>query len=60
MDETTSLRAVAAFESVKKLLDLLQEKGVITREEAFQVLEAGADDAQDNLAAIQNEDNVQG
>ncbi|WP_027480851.1 hypothetical protein [Deinococcus pimensis] len=55
MDDTVSLRAVAAHNSMRKLLDLLVEKGVISREEAFRVLSEGADDAQKSLPEIQNE-----
>lgn len=60
MDDTSSLRAVAAYDAVKKLLDVLTQKGVLTREEAFAVLSESADEAQQNLTEIQAEDNVQG
>ncbi|AFZ65814.1 hypothetical protein [Deinococcus peraridilitoris] len=59
MDDPSSLRAVAAYDAVKKLLKVLQDKGVITGEEAFGVLEESVDDAESNLTEIQNESDVQ-
>ena len=58
MNDALGLRAVATHKAMKALLDLLVEKGVLTRDEAFRVLESGADDAQENLDEIQNEANA--
>lgn len=55
MAETFELRALAAHTSIKKLLDLLQSKGVITSGEAFSVLEEAADEAAENREEVLNE-----
>lgn len=58
MDDETSaigLRAARADAALKKLLRLLEAKGVISGDEAYSVLEEGADEAQDNLGALQSE-----
>lgn len=60
MNETLGQKAVAANVSMKKLLDLLVEKGVLSKEDAFSVLAEGADTAQDQLDEIQTEAAVQG
>ncbi|PYE56295.1 hypothetical protein [Deinococcus yavapaiensis] len=60
MNETLGQQAVAANASMKKLLDLLVAKGVLSKEEAFSVLAEGADSAQDRLDEIQTEAGVQG
>lgn len=54
MNETLGQQAVAANASMKKLLDLLVDKGVLTKEEAFSVLAEGADTAQEKLDEIQS------
>jgi polyhydroxyalkanoate synthesis regulator phasin len=55
MEDTVTLRGVAAHAAMRNLLDLLVQKGVLTSDEAFRVLEQGADDAQQSLPEIQNE-----
>lgn len=54
-ESTVDMRAVAAHAAVRKLLDLLVSKNVITSDEAYAVLQEGADIAQNSIAEIQAE-----